>query len=244
MPIDILIFAAVAIVLIFRLKSLLGTRHDHDVQYKNPYDERNQQKDQVAPEIMQPAQNAQNIEERDFSKPKAPETLDIAGMQAFLPDQPDHKATVLAGLTMIKNADHQFDPPAFIDGARYAFEVIVEAFYNGERETLKDLLSDTLYHSFEQGIIAREAQGHRASITIHAITNARIVEAKLNGVMAYVTVDFDVEESITVKDSTGQLVDGSPDHRMTVRDIWTFARDVRAIDPNWQVIATRAGDNA
>jgi predicted lipid-binding transport protein (Tim44 family) len=180
----------------------------------------------------------------ELSKTEAPRPLDMATLQNLMPLAPELKESVRSGLTSIQNADPSFEPQNFIEGARYAFEAVVEAFYNGERETLKDLLSDTLYHSFEQGITAREAAGHKASITIHAITAARIIEAKLNGVMAYVTVDFDVEETITVKDSMGQEVDGSANNRMAVKDIWTFARDVRAEDPNWQVIATRAGENA
>ena len=68
------------------------------------------------------------------------------------------------------------------------------------------------------------------------------VEAHLGGTMAYVTVDFDVEETSVTRDASGNVIDGNPDRVFSVEDIWTFTRDTRASDPNWTLIETRAAE--
>ena len=39
----------------------------------------------------------------------------------------------------------------------------------------------------------------------------------------------------------GNVIDGSPDKVTDVTDVWTFARDLSSRDPNWNLVATEAG---
>lgn len=235
MSLDILLFAVVAAVLIFRLKSLLGTRHGDERSRPNPY-------------AVDP--NAEKETRVDADAVHAPGVIEgvpldsgsasehVAAHGNYIGVSGEAAEDVMRGLSDIRAADGHFDVPMFVDGAKAAFEMVVTAFYHGDRVTLKDLLSPKLYADFEAGITARESRRQTADVRINAITAARIIEAKLLGVMAYVTIDFDVSETVMVRDEGGNIVEGGEDS-ISVRDIWVFARDVRAGDPNWLLIETR-----
>lgn len=229
MGFDILIFAAIAAVLVYRLYSILGTRGPDDRQRPNPFS---------APDAPAARETAKVID-IDHARRDVP-ALPLADVGQLVDEKSNADGRVEAGLAEIAAADARFDPHAFIQGARAAFEIIVTAYNKGERETLRPLLSPKLFNDFDAGIATREKQGHTSEVTIRAIKAARVVEAHLGGTMAYITVDFDVEESIVTRDAEGNIVDGSPDRVFSVEDIWTFTRDIRASDPNWTLIETRS----
>lgn len=231
MAIDILIFAAIAAFLIFRLNSVLGTRHGGERQRPNPF-----AKADDAPSPAGPA-GGPVIDGTAREMQAAPLVLG-----AHVENDADGK--IRAGLEEIKSADAFFDLDAFMKGAGAAFNLIVTAYAKGDISLLKTLLSDKLLRDFERGVKSREAAGQTTEITVHRITRARVIEAHLRGVMAYVTVDFDVEQTTVTRDADGRVVDGDPDRIFSVEDIWTFARDTRDGDPNWQLVETRAGGNA
>lgn len=230
MSLDIIIFAVVAAVLVARLKSILGTKHGDERDRPNPFAQMDGAK-------LTPADDVKALPldgKSDASHTPAALTDDMI--------KSDNAEAVKTGVAQITSADHSFDPQEFLHGARMAFQMITEAFANGERSVLKDLLSDDLYKSFERVIKAREGQNYTAKYELHRIKDARFAEAKLGGVMAYVTVDFDIEQTSTVIDADGKTVEGDPDKILEIHDIWTFARDVRSDDPNWELVSTRIGD--
>jgi predicted lipid-binding transport protein (Tim44 family) len=232
--IDIIVFALIAGFLIYRLNSVLGSRHGDERQRRNPFAD-----DPAAADRAAPA-NGPVIEGAAVPlAPSAPLVFD-----GVVDPARDADGRIREGLQDIAAADRFFDLPSFIGGARYAFEMVVTAYARGERETLRGLLSPKLYAGFEQGIAAREQAGHTTEITIHRIKRATIIEAHLGGTMAYVTVDFDVEQTTVTRDAEGRIVDGDPERIFSVEDIWTFTRDTRSSDPNWMLIETRAGGDA
>lgn len=233
---DIIIFALIAAFLVYRLKNVLGTRHGGERQRPNPFGERAEQPRAPQPDAaVGPVIDAQAVP----LTPAAPLVFD--GVVDPARDA-DHR--IRQGLQDIADADRYFDLPSFVGGARYAFEMIVTAYAKGDRETLRPLLSPKLMRDFEAGIAAREKNGHTSDLTIHRIKRAQVIEAHLGGTMAYVTVDFDVEETTVTRDAEGRVVDGDPDRIFSVEDIWTFTRDTRSSDPNWMLIETRAGGDA
>lgn len=235
MAFDIIIFALIAAFLIYRLNSVLGTRHGGERQRSNPFGERND-----APSPI--AKNGPVIEGE--LAPQAPPVLREMVLDGIVDPAQDTEGRIRSGLEDIAQADRYFDVTSFIGGARAAFEMIVTAYARGELDTLKDLLSPKLYNDFKAGVEARTRAGQTTDIIIHRIKKAQIIEAHLGGTMAYVTVDFDVEQTTVTRDSAGQVVDGDPDRVFSVEDIWTFTRDTRASDPNWTLIETRAGGEA
>lgn len=220
MHLDILIFAIIAAFLIYRLKMVLGTRHGNERPRQNPFTVHD-----MAARAM-PA-----LKPAPLQKPV--KLIDAAANKDGRIDR---------GLDEIAATDPGFDVNSFMEGAKHAFEMIVTAYNKGDRTGLKSLLSPKLYADFEAGITVREAAGHTSETVIHRIKAAHIVAAHLGGAMAYITVDYDVEQTTVTRDKTGAVVEGSPDRISSVEDIWTFTRDLRSPDLNWTLIETSAAD--
>jgi|JI10StandDraft_1071094.scaffolds.fasta_scaffold716090_1 predicted lipid-binding transport protein (Tim44 family) len=132
------------------------------------------------------------------------------------------------GLEAIAMRDPQFDPDEFLVGAKQAYEMIVEAFADGDRDTLRSLLDDDVYAAYDEAI--RERVG-KMTTKIDRIRIAQIAAAEMRGDMASVTVRFEAN------------LDTGDDHRfIDARENWTFERDVTTGDPNWRLSAVAAAE--
>jgi predicted lipid-binding transport protein (Tim44 family) len=119
--------------------------------------------------------------------------------------------------------------------------MIVTAFAEGDRRTLKNLLSREVYDGFEGAITEREKQGHKVETRFVAIEKAVITAAELRGNAGQVTVQFVSQLVSATRDKDGNVIDGNAEKVTDVTDVWTFAREVASRDPNWKLIATEAG---
>ena len=151
-------------------------------------------------------------------------------------------AGIAKGLVDIVRADPSFDPDIFLKGARAAYELIVTAFAEGNRKTLKSLLSREVYDGFAGAITDRESRGEQVDQSFVGIKSADIFEAELKAGMAQVTVKFVSELISATRDKAGEVITGDPKRIKEVTDIWTFAREVASRDPNWKLIATQAAN--
>jgi predicted lipid-binding transport protein (Tim44 family) len=150
-------------------------------------------------------------------------------------------SVLAAGLDSIAREDKTFDAKHFIAGARAAYEMIVLAYAEGDRRTLKNLLSREVYEGFEAAIRERENKGETVESRFVAIDKSDIAGAELRGRIAQITVRF-VSQLISVtRDKSGNVIEGNPDKVTDVTDVWTFARDLSSRDPNWKLVATEAG---
>jgi predicted lipid-binding transport protein (Tim44 family) len=150
-------------------------------------------------------------------------------------------SALAAGLDAIVTADRSFDVKHFVAGARAAYEMIVTAYAEGDRRTLKNLLSREVYDGFDAVIRERETRGETAESRFVSIDTTDVTAAELRARTAQLTVRF-VSHLVTVtRDRSGNVVDGNPDKVTDVTDIWTFARDLSSRDPNWKLVATEAG---
>lgn len=145
------------------------------------------------------------------------------------------------GLDAIAAADPSFSPRPFIEGAKIAYEAIVTAFATGERKTLQNLLAKDVYDSFAAALDERARRGEIVTSTFVSIDDATIEEADLNRRTARIMVRFTSKLITATHDGTGKLVDGSPDQVVDMNDVWSFARDTNAKDPNWKLVATESG---
>lgn len=225
MHLDILIFAVIAAVLIYRLNAALGTRHGDERPRPNPFATSEKPRPPQAPVVL---------------KAVAKQLPNAAEIEQLIDPAANVDGRIETGLAEIAAVDTGFNASQFMAGAKYAFEMIVTSYAKGDRTALKPLLSQKLYADFDHGIAEREILGHVSSTEIHRITAVRIIEAHLGGTMAYITVDYNVEQTTATRDNTGAVIDGSPDAVTTVENIWTFTRDTRSSDPNWILIETRA----
>ena len=148
----------------------------------------------------------------------------------------------MVGIADLRAADPGFNVEDFLVGARVAFEMILGAYASGDREALKNLLSDEVYDNFRSAIDDREVAGHEMEETLVNLRTADIVEAYMDGLNAHVTAKFISEQVHVLRDSEGHVIEGNPNQVTDVVDFWTFARDTATENPNWNLVATRSLD--
>ncbi len=214
-----LIFAAVAAFVLFKLRSVLGRREGHEQQQPDYFAEAERSAKAAA------EKGSDNVVQMPTGADR--DQLEIAT------DSP-----AADGVREIQAIDDSFDPARFQDGAKAAFEMIVGAFANGDRDTLQPLLAPDVYRSFEQAIADREQAGESLETTFIGFKSADLTAAAMQGHDARVTVTFVSEQSNAVRDADGELVDGDPTSIERITDVWTFARDTRSRNPNWQLVET------
>jgi predicted lipid-binding transport protein (Tim44 family) len=210
--IDIVLFAMVAVFLVLRLRSVLGRRTGTERRR----------------DLVERAVGAENV----VSLPERNKPVEGNGSAA--------PGSVAAGIAAIRAADPTFDPEHFLSGARGAFEMIVGAFAAGDTGSLRPLLSDEVYDRFAEAIHARQEARETLETNLLSVKSADLAEAELNGRTALVTVRFTSDQVNVTRAAGGEIVDGDPERVVEKTDFWTFARNTRASDPNWQLVATRS----
>jgi len=116
--------------------------------------------------------------------------------------------------------------------------MIVTAFAQGDRATLRNLLEKDVYDGFEKAIKDREAAGNTVDFTFVGLPKVEIIDAELDKRVAAVTIHFDAEVVQATRDSEGNLIEGNADQVQTISDEWTFSRNTKSRDPNWKLVAT------
>ncbi|KFL45648.1 Tim44/TimA family putative adaptor protein [Sphingobium sp. SA2] len=142
------------------------------------------------------------------------------------------------GVRALIAADRSFDVPQFVDGAKSAYRMVLEAFWRGDRDELAWLCDEDVRASFEAAIAAREAEGHVLDNRLVRIEKAQIMEASVNGGVAQIALRFEADIAAVTRDQDGNVVAGSMTDAVGTNDIWTFTRDVRSADPNWKLSET------
>ncbi|MGK2285488.1 Tim44/TimA family putative adaptor protein [Pedomonas sp. V897] len=174
---------------------------------------------------------------------------DASGRNGEAGGQGDTRGTVLhlpsdvspqtrEGLQQIAEADGQFDARNFMEGARSAYRMILEAFWNDDLDSVKPFIADHVLDQFRRAIDARKAEGLTLDNRLISIDRAALVEATLSGAMAEVTVRFDATLAAVTRDRDGKVIAGSETDAVKTHDIWTFSRHTRSPDPNWLLTAT------
>jgi predicted lipid-binding transport protein (Tim44 family) len=216
---DIILFAMVAAFLVLRLRSVLGRRTGNerrrDLYMRGP----TAGGDKVG--------NGQVV-----TLTPRPGPLAAAAPPAN---------TVAGGIAQITATDPGFEASGFLDGARGAFELILDAFARGDKKALRPLLADDTYRSFSAAIDEREAAGESLETRIDKLKDIDIVEAGKDGRAARVTVKLISDQINVLRAHDGSVIDGDPQSPVEKTDFWTFARDTRAADPNWELVATGSG---
>ena len=221
--IDIVLFAMIAAFLILRLRSVLGRHRDHGRPEDGVRSSRSPQRDD----------NVISLPEQAETTPAVDDRLDE-------PEPSPEETPIDAGFTQIQIAAPDFDRTEFLEGARTAFEMIIQAFAEGDRELLESLLSEGVYANFLSAITSREDASEKLENTLIRIASAEPIEAYMDGASAHVTIKIVSEQINVTRDAKGEVVDGDPDHVSEITDIWTFARDTQTSDPNWELVATRS----
>jgi predicted lipid-binding transport protein (Tim44 family) len=238
-----LLFLVLAVVIFLKLRSVLGRRTGHEQNRFERYkaqQEASQRNGKLAGQdkvVTLPRREREDSEVR----PAAERQAELDGEQR-VKEYAAGNGEISKGLIDIVRADASFDPNHFLQGARVAYEIIVTAFAEGNRRTLKDLLSSEVYDGFNSAISDREARGEQIDQSFVGIRSADIVEAELKNGMAQLGVKFVSELISATRDRGGEVIAGDPKRIKEVTDIWTFAREVASRNPNWKLVATQAAN--
>ena len=222
--IDIILFAMVAVFLIFRLRSVLGRRTGTEKRLPDPFAARTRD----AGRRKETGETVVQLPERGAKRPGKEQAVETAA------------SPLQRALRQIAAADRTFSEEAFVAGARTAFGWIVEAYAKGDAKALRPLLNDEVYRNFADAIDARTRAGETLETSLVGIKSVDILEARLEGTIAFVTVKFVSDQVNVTRNAKGEIIDGDPVRVVAVTDIWTFARDTRSRDPNWTLVATRS----
>jgi predicted lipid-binding transport protein (Tim44 family) len=224
------VFLALAVFVVFRLRSVLGQRPQRDAPPRNRTAPAPLRRDAVGqPGNVIPLATAANDR-----GPRSDSAANPDRWKGFA----DPGSPLVDGLDALEAASPGFDPGAFVSGARSAYEITVTSFAKGDRKRLRDLLSPDVLEGFSKAIADREARGEKVEMTLVSIDDAKIVDAQVKDLMAQVTVRFSSKLITATRDQAGKVIDGNPDKVADVTDVWTFSRDTRSPDPNWQLVAT------
>ncbi|MEX0346293.1 MAG: Tim44/TimA family putative adaptor protein [Rhizobiaceae bacterium] len=225
-------FLVAAVVIFYQLRNVLGRRTGHE---RPPFD---------------PYSNRDRIDANDDSgdnvvalpKRKSSSGDDADSRYSEIDKYAKAGSAVNKGLRAIKDADASFGPNNFLDGAKMAYEMIVVAYADGDRKTLKNLLSREVFDGFVEAIKGREERDEKVQSSFVGISKADIVGAEMKDGEAHVTIRLVSELISATLDKSGDVIEGDPETVAEVKDVWTFARDTRSRDPNWKLVATEAED--
>jgi predicted lipid-binding transport protein (Tim44 family) len=221
--VEIVILAMIAAFLGLRLYSVLGRRAEHE-------------EEAVSGRIDSKPTGAAPVRRQPLGRQQQPQPT-VQRPRDF----PTVSASVERGLRAIVAADRQFDPHAFVESARGAYRMVLEAFWRGDKEDLRQLCDRDVYEGFASAIDARLAAGELLDNRLIRIEEATISGASLDGPLARVTVRFRADIAAVTRDADGTVIAGSLDDAIETIDIWSFSRNVGATNPDWLLDETDEG---
>lgn len=208
---SIVLLAMIAAFLGMRLYSVLGKRTGHE-------------QEPVLPRERTTASPVR-LDENDGSQTAAPAPADTSGLV--------YEPAAEAGLRQLLASDRNFDAGRFMEGAEAAYRMILEAYWKGDRDTLRDLCDDDSYEAFADAVAARESRGETLDNRLMGIDSAKITAVELNRSEARITVRYRADISAVTRDADGKLIAGSMSDASQTDDLWTFRRQIGSNDPNW-----------
>ena len=147
-------------------------------------------------------------------------------------------------ISPLLKADPSFSKRDFIEGARTAYPMILEAFAEGDRETLQNLLMPDVYTVYDETITAREAAEQKQITDLGRLLDAALVACEVEKSTARISIEYEADIASAVLDSAGETVYGDPDMLARVKEVWTFEKSLKSSDPTWRLadVAPSAGD--
>ena len=218
MIVEIVILAMIAAFLGLRLYSVLGRRAEHEEEPVPTRFERSEAGNAPRPVAAPPPE----LPRRNRELAEFPPTIE-------------------RGLREISTADRRFDLLTFLEGAKAAYGMVLEAFWRGDKDELRQLCDDDVYESFAAVIDTREAAGETLDNRLVRIEETSVHSAVLEGRMARIAVRFSADIAAVTRDKDGNVIAGSLDDAIESNDVWTFSRDLNSAGPDWLLDETDEG---
>lgn len=221
--VEIVILAMIAAFLGLRLYSVLGRRAEHE--------------EEAIPGRIEGQRGP------GAASPPARQPLERQAQSAALRqrDYPSAASVAERGLREIAAADRRFDAASFVEGAKSAYRMILEAFWRGDKDELRQLCDRDVYESFASAIDARTAAGETLDNRLVRIEESSIADAAFEAPMARVTIRFRADIAAVTRNAEGAVIAGSLNDAVEAIDIWTFSRNVNSADPDWLLEETDEG---
>ena len=216
----IIILALIAAFLGLRLYSALG-KHGSDPEVAPRPDEQ----PRTAP-VTAPAAQPQET-------PRLRSVTPVAGSV--------YEPAAEIGIRAVLAADRSFDVSRFLHGAQAAYRMILEAYWKGDKDALRELCDADSFEAFAEEIDARAARGETLDNRLVTIDRAIITDASVNNGIARLTVRFDADIAAITRDGEGRIIAGSMTDAVATHDVWSFVRSIGSRDPNWLLDETDAG---
>ncbi|KRS19300.1 Tim44/TimA family putative adaptor protein [Roseovarius indicus] len=213
---QLLVLAGIAIFLILRLKSVLGTRDGFE-----------------GPPRRGASEPAKSDRRQEFEVIEGGPDHDIT-------DHVPEDSEAAAALADMKRIEPSFTVTDFLQGARGAYEWILMAFENGNLDQVAPFLAEDVYEAFAQVVDSRQEQGLTVEAEFVGVRGTTLADARFDNTSnrAEVTVKFIGELISVVKDQNGEIIEGKPGQSKRQKDTWTFERVMGSGDPNWRLVAT------
>lgn len=221
--IDIIFFAVVAGIILYRLKDVLGEKTGFQGKEDSP-------QENEAP--VHRADSAENPVVTPFPT------------KHFTSSQDTPNASAQKGLDQINKADPSFNKEHFLAGASQALQTILAAYAKGEKETLRELVSRDVFKIFNVSIDARRRAKQTLESTFERLLSTEILKATLDKKNATIQIKFVSERTDVLYDKKGTILQGNPDTINKCIDIWTFERKITDANPNWTLTSTSTEKNA
>ena len=205
----LIVLAMVFVFVALRLWSVLGRRTGHEQPLPKP-------SEQVA----------------------APRTVSLAAASVPATQEPSASPSATNGLRAITAADPQFDAVRFVEGAKSAYAMILEAYWRGDEDTLSNLVEGDVLRAFSHAIADRREAGEQLDNRLVSIEQAQIEDAQVEAQTAHIRIRFDADVAAVTRDRDGNVIAGSLTDAVPTHDVWTFSRAVKATDPNWMLTET------
>ena len=219
--VQIIVLAAVAFFLFWRLRSVLGSRQGFEKLNKN-----------VDKKTKSSKINS-NIDDKIID-------IKSTNIDEEIADYVDENSEQFKTLSELKKLEDGWQVSHFVSGAKLAYEEILMAFENGDLSKIKKLSSKDVFTAFKEVIDDRNQKGLQVEATFGGVRDIRIKDVKLNkkNLEANITMVFQCDITYSIKDKNDKIIEGGPDKVKKQKDVWTFSRKMNSDIPNWYLTKT------
>lgn len=220
--IDIIFFAILAGFLFFKLRQVLGEYNEEDKPGSKP------------------------SQDQGLAKNKPQDTQKSTPVSGYVSSLQLRSITasrsVADAVKQVMTRHESFDPGHFLDGAKRAFDMIVNAYTSGNKDLLKKLLTPELYQAYAKDIDEREKEGKVLEIVVHSLKDTIISDVDVRENVTRIYVTYKAEETTYLRDRNGEIIEGNPSERDHVTDIWMFEQNLNNDDPTWYLAQTQTDE--
>ena len=157
--------------------------------------------------------------EKKIGKPQ-PKEKDINSVKN-IPQLKDNENKLSKAYEVLVDFDHK----KFLEGAKFAFETIINAFNNSDKKILKNLLTKDVFLTFENAIDEKNNNPNYQfySIVVDEVTDVTVIDNLIN---------------ITLKITSEQFKDNDESTISKKQDTWTFQKKINSSSPIWLLSST------